>query len=194
VNCRKVNNLLSAYMDGELAGVEQIEVQQHLRGCCECYDEYESLLCTKRLLSDLALQEPRPELEQEILTRLMKTGELRSTRFNLRAWWSMLSYPQRLRFSALCAGLSLAALFFSVTSITPAERPELAAANLRPDTILSLSYPPEEAYSGRPSVPMSSYLAAHSAWERAQTGPVIAPAGFALPGEDTRASANGPRP
>ena len=47
MNCRKVSHLLSAYMDGELAGVENLQIRQHLSNCDDCNDEYEELLGTK---------------------------------------------------------------------------------------------------------------------------------------------------
>ena len=44
MNCNKVSNLLSAYMDGELLGFEHRLIHQHISRCAECSAEYEELL------------------------------------------------------------------------------------------------------------------------------------------------------
>ena len=49
MNCHKVQSLASAYIDGELAGVEMLTVRRHLNECTDCSGEYESLLKMKRM-------------------------------------------------------------------------------------------------------------------------------------------------
>ncbi|MCW3096022.1 MAG: putative zinc-finger [Chthonomonadaceae bacterium] len=66
MNCRKVNQLLSAYMDGELRGVEQRQVFEHLARCAECDQEYESFLQMKRMLGCMRAHQPTAELEARI--------------------------------------------------------------------------------------------------------------------------------
>src|SRR5450432_4196251 len=61
VNCRKVSHFLSAYIDGELPGVEHRLIHEHLTRCEECRAEQEGLLYTKRMVSRLRLKEPRSE-------------------------------------------------------------------------------------------------------------------------------------
>ena len=80
MNCRKVNNLLSAYIDGELAGYEYRQIRDHLARCPECLDEYEGLLQTKRLLSRLRVQEAAPELPASILKRIETMDAAESVR------------------------------------------------------------------------------------------------------------------
>ena len=70
MNCRNVLHLLSAYMDGELRGVEHRLVHDHLARCPECDAEYQDLLMTKRLLGRMRLQMPREELSELILQRI----------------------------------------------------------------------------------------------------------------------------
>jgi len=70
VNCRRTINLLSAYIDGELPGIEHRQVHNHLPQCCECEREYLSLLQMKRMLGSLRVQEPSIELPQVILHRV----------------------------------------------------------------------------------------------------------------------------
>jgi len=68
LNCRKVSGLLSAYLDQELTGEEMLAVRAHLGGCPLCRSEHQSLSDTKRLLASLALQTPRADLEQLLLS------------------------------------------------------------------------------------------------------------------------------
>lgn len=70
MNCRKVGSLLSAYIDGELLGVEHRQINEHLRDCAPCEEEHQSLLMTKRLLSGLSLPTPNFNLEDRLLNRI----------------------------------------------------------------------------------------------------------------------------
>lgn len=70
MNCRRVSSLISAYIDGELTGVEMLEIRRHLDGCRACMLQYESLRYTKQLLSCLKYVEPRPGLTSELCARL----------------------------------------------------------------------------------------------------------------------------
>ncbi|MEI6431794.1 MAG: zf-HC2 domain-containing protein, partial [bacterium] len=49
LNCRKVNGLLSAYMDAELSDAEMPIIQDHLESCPKCRQEYDTLRETKRM-------------------------------------------------------------------------------------------------------------------------------------------------
>ena len=66
MNCRKANQLLSAYMDGELRGVEHRQVFEHLSRCPECNQEYESFLQMKRMLGCMRTQHPASDLQERI--------------------------------------------------------------------------------------------------------------------------------
>jgi negative regulator of sigma E activity len=63
LNCRRVNGLLSAYIDSEVTGEEMLAIRDHLEQCAGCAAEHEALLQTKRLLSSLALRAPRADME-----------------------------------------------------------------------------------------------------------------------------------
>lgn len=54
MNCRRINSLLSAYLDSELTGAEMLSVRDHLDRCDACREEYEALRETKRLVASLA--------------------------------------------------------------------------------------------------------------------------------------------
>lgn len=70
MNCRRVVNLISAYIDGELTGAEMLEIRRHLSDCPECTEEYESIRATKLALSRLATAVPRPDLAESIIRTL----------------------------------------------------------------------------------------------------------------------------
>jgi anti-sigma factor RsiW len=70
LNCRRVNSLLSAYIDSELTGEEMLAIRAHLDVCPSCRLEHQTLSETKRLVASLALKTPRAELERLLLTDL----------------------------------------------------------------------------------------------------------------------------
>jgi anti-sigma factor RsiW len=61
---------MSAYVDGELTGVEMLEIRRHLNECTECAEEYESTRFTKQMIFRLATVKPREDLVTSILTNL----------------------------------------------------------------------------------------------------------------------------
>ncbi len=78
MNCRKVTHLLSAYLDGELQGVESLQIRDHLRQCDECTVEYKDLLSMKRMLGRLKIQESVCDMPASILQNIRVDTELRS--------------------------------------------------------------------------------------------------------------------
>ena len=87
MNCRRVNSLLSAYLDGELTGAEMISIREHMRGCASCCEEHEALSQTKRLVASLALKAPRAELEALLLRESVSVNQSWVSRFPwLPAW------------------------------------------------------------------------------------------------------------
>lgn len=70
MNCRRVVNLISAYVDGELTGEEMLAIRRHLSECDECAEECESIRLTKQALVNLRTAVPRRELAVSILKQL----------------------------------------------------------------------------------------------------------------------------
>lgn len=70
MNCRKVNSLLSAYIDSELTGFEQLQIRQHLNACDECTAEYDALLGMKRMVARLRVQAPVPQMLERVLQQV----------------------------------------------------------------------------------------------------------------------------
>gem|GEM_PF-1414325 len=69
MNCREVQELLSAYLDGYLGSAEKKELEKHLKSCNKCLSELETLQHTIRLLNSLREEKitPPPELKNNIM-------------------------------------------------------------------------------------------------------------------------------
>lgn len=70
MNCRRVVNLMSAYVDGELTGAEMLEIRRHLSDCAECAEEYESIKMVKQMLFRLDAARPKVDLAASIMAKL----------------------------------------------------------------------------------------------------------------------------
>jgi anti-sigma factor RsiW len=70
MNCSQVVNLMSAYVDGELTGEQMLTIRRHMATCCECVEEHESTLRTKRAIGSLVTMRPRRDFVADILTQL----------------------------------------------------------------------------------------------------------------------------
>ena len=60
MNCRKANERMSAWLDGELAPREAEDMRRHLASCASCNAEFEQLQQTVRAVKDLPVV-PAPE-------------------------------------------------------------------------------------------------------------------------------------
>lgn len=78
MNCRRIQSMLSAYLDGELTGEEMIAVRHHVAGCEFCSDEYHSLQVVKRLLGSMDLVDARNEWTSGITVQAYAGA---------RPWW-----------------------------------------------------------------------------------------------------------
>jgi len=70
MNCRRVISLLSAYIDGEISGMDMLAVRAHIGDCDSCREDYESLRATKQLLARMPTAAPRADLTKVISSRL----------------------------------------------------------------------------------------------------------------------------
>lgn len=62
MQCRRIQNKLSEYLDGELSPAERSQVQAHLQGCADCRAEAAALRRTAMMARDLGGFEPPPTL------------------------------------------------------------------------------------------------------------------------------------
>jgi anti-sigma factor RsiW len=134
LNCRKVNSLLSAYIDAELTGEEMRAVSAHLEDCPSCRLEQESLLETKRLIASLAFRAPRAELESLLLAESGRASQPMASRllFPLTVWieeWreraAIGALPIRPRPIAATALLSVAGLWMASASLDRHNGPDM---------------------------------------------------------------------
>lgn len=70
MNCRLVQSRLSAYIDGELGGVEMLAVRDHVARCKRCGAELEDLRSLKTLLTRCAVPEPCRNFEDRLLANV----------------------------------------------------------------------------------------------------------------------------
>lgn len=98
MNCLRVQNELSAYLDGELNGTEMIRVRQHLEQCPACAAEAEYFRQVKHLVQGLEACEPSADFEDALVAKVMG---------NASSSGQVLSLPVRKRSQML--GLSLTA-------------------------------------------------------------------------------------
>ncbi|MDI6869755.1 MAG: zf-HC2 domain-containing protein [Bacillota bacterium] len=88
MNCERVRNLISAYLDRELAPEESRLIRAHLVACADCNEELEAEAALKRALGDLESEEAPADFLPSLLDRLR--GEEADRRWRLPAcalWW-----------------------------------------------------------------------------------------------------------
>lgn len=126
MNCRQVSALISAYMDGELAGVEMLAIKRHLSLCQACNEEYESIRSVKRMMSRLSYVAPKQDLAVVICSRL---DDCRIPRYQ-RLWNGVMSYG-RSHFSPAVAALGAvgaALVLMTAGSMQERQQPTIAAS------------------------------------------------------------------
>lgn len=101
MNCRRVVNLMSAYVDGELTGEEMLEIRRHLSGCADCEAEHQSTLFMKQALSRLNNVAPRANFSESLL-RTLDQVEISPYQ---RAWNSLWKFAHR-KLSPVAAALA----------------------------------------------------------------------------------------
>ena len=109
MNCRKVQSLISAYVDSELPGVEMLSVRQHLSDCAECNSEFEALLRIKRAYGRLSPGIPSPALTLRIYQELDQLSHPRQEHVvSLKKRFTF--FPGRLGFAAASVAMFAALL------------------------------------------------------------------------------------
>lgn len=117
MNCGKVQNLLSCYIDRELPGIEMLAIQRHLDGCIECRREYQTLLQVKRVVSAMPMVSPSDFLEERLVESVF--------RFTVPAGkWRLPMFRRMVRPLALAAlgAVALGTWYFAVQARPPAEQ------------------------------------------------------------------------
>ena len=110
MNCHKVQNLISAYVDSELPGVEMLAIRQHLNECRECNSEFETLLRIKRAFGKLLPKHPAENLADRICRQLDQVPLPAHEQFLATLRKHLTLFPGRLRLAA--SGVGLVAILF----------------------------------------------------------------------------------
>jgi predicted anti-sigma-YlaC factor YlaD len=91
MNCGRVSNQLSAYIDRELTGAELLSIRSHLSGCDSCRAEYEALNRMKTILGRLGTPEPRPGFVAATVRRFEPAGS--GSPIGTTAGWERIALP-----------------------------------------------------------------------------------------------------
>ncbi len=83
MNCRKVQESLSAYYDKEISEEERLKMEEHLSGCEECHQELQQLHTVISDLKGLESVSPDPSFRQELHTRLFELNKEASPKASL---------------------------------------------------------------------------------------------------------------
>jgi hypothetical protein len=148
VNCRKVSHLLSAYMDGELPGVEHRQIHEHLAQCSDCAQEYRGLLQMKRLLAGMRIREAQTDLPIRILQQVHVQDSV--SRDNVgRSWLEsvmhlLTSQNPRPQVMAIAASFAIVGIVYASYAIDRSEQIVWHAAT--PAEIARLQPAPPDPY------------------------------------------------
>lgn len=132
MNCRKVSHFLSAYMDGELPGVEHRQIHEHIGQCSACAHEYRSLLQMKRMLGGMQVREAQSDLPARLLEKVhannaataAQSSWLHTVQDRLRGDITRrLMAPQpRFQYLALAATLSVVGIVYASYAIDQSDK------------------------------------------------------------------------
>lgn len=117
MNCRRVVNLMSAYVDGELTGEEMLAIRRHMSECKECAQEHESIRMTKLAVANLRTAVPRTDLARSISMRLDVVQVPRYQRYVCSVFRTMHE-----KLSPVAAALAVSGLALVILSGGPAEK------------------------------------------------------------------------
>jgi anti-sigma factor RsiW len=153
MHCGRVSNLISAYIDRELAGTEMLQIRRHLEGCPGCSAAYGSLRRVKSLIAAAPSTERSDDATAAVMRRWEQRQEQASVstpRWNWSWHWKGFSAPPRwqrysLAFTSLCLVLAFAG---TALALRKPNYPDALAANVLP----SLQRPEERLPALEPSV------------------------------------------
>lgn len=67
MSCNRVQPRLSAYLDGEMSGVEMLQFRSHINSCRDCQNELDGLRSVQAVLRDLPTA---PEPSEAMIARI----------------------------------------------------------------------------------------------------------------------------
>jgi len=72
MNCKSVQNHLSAYLDRELGGDELLQIRAHMSVCRDCRSEADGLRALKSLLGGIHCPEPPENLAERLTANMLR--------------------------------------------------------------------------------------------------------------------------
>jgi anti-sigma factor RsiW len=115
MSCRIARNELSAYLDGELKGLESLRLRDHIRTCAACRVELAELKAVKVALERTDDVEVPTGFEERLVSFVM-TGNVRERR-EQPIW----------RWAALCSATAAVTVFFALQFFAQPEAPQAMA-------------------------------------------------------------------
>lgn len=156
MNCRRVQNKLSEYIDGELSVAEAGRVAAHLAVCGECRAEETALRRTIGLTQAWGVHQPGPELEWRLDPAVLAQRAREETRV---PWVRRLEFVFAPAVTAAAGALLVAALW-PRTQPGPLQPPR--AAIQPPPAAVARSAEPPQAQVERLSTPPAAVAAERS--------------------------------
>ena len=78
MSCKAIRYKLSAYLDGELAGFDMLDIRSHLHRCRACELEYDELRRLKRLMANFPDTDPGVDFARELKNKVFQPSGRRS--------------------------------------------------------------------------------------------------------------------
>lgn len=114
MNCRRVNGMISAYIDSELSGMDMMAVRRHLTECDECRREYESIIEVKRAFGALSPKRPADGFTTRIFAHLDEVSIPLHRRIISYVRQRLFVFPPKVKLAT--AGIAAAAVILSISS------------------------------------------------------------------------------
>lgn len=153
MDCAAAHIALSAHLDGELTPAEEQELQEHLALCPQCRALQEELSALQKLLRQIDLPSPPPELKERVMAHLPPQGKPKGKvmAIHWKRWGAM---------AAAAALVIASAIWFRLPSANKdAANAPLALADAAPSQTsdpLDIASPENEASTPSGSIPISS--------------------------------------
>ena len=116
MSCKAIQHKLSAYLDGELAGYEMLDIRSHLHRCKGCEQEYEELRRLKRLMGNLPENNPGEEFAERLKQKVFQPTSFKPAPVPV----------------AMISGLAFAAALLVSIAALHSHRPTTPVANTNP--------------------------------------------------------------
>jgi hypothetical protein len=135
MECKNIQDLLSAYLEGSITPEEKRLVEKHLASCKQCSAALEDLTKTGELVHSLEEVEPPPWFTQKIMAQVREEAQKKS------GMLERLFYPLRIKVpvQALATALIVVMAFYVYRSVEPemklAQAPAETARTITKDAV-----------------------------------------------------------